>query len=149
MGVKAAPQTVVTLAVELARAAIVTVELAVLFLDRVRRMVRSDAVQRPVGQTFEDAHSIGLVNHVWSDAELNGRSFAQAIQDYARQFTPPNKAAKAVGHIKRAVQSGLESGFSEGLALERELQQRLFESDDAKEGLKANLEKRKPNFSGR
>ncbi len=99
--------------------------------------------------SFEDAHEIGLVNHVWSDAELNGRTFAQAIQEYARQFTPPNKAAKAVGHIKRAVQSGLESGFSEGLALERELQQRLFESDDAKEGLQANLEKRKPNFSGR
>jgi enoyl-CoA hydratase len=99
--------------------------------------------------SFEDARAIGLVNHVWNDADLNGRSFPQAIQDYAKQFTPPNKAAKAVGHIKRAVQSGLEAGFSEGLALERELQQRLFESDDAKEGLKANLEKRKPNFSGR
>jgi enoyl-CoA hydratase len=99
--------------------------------------------------SFEDAHAMGLVNQVWDDTALNGRSFAQAVQDYAKQFTPPNKAAKAVGHIKRAVQSGLESGFSEGLALERELQQRLFESDDAKEGLKANLEKRKPDFSGR
>jgi len=99
--------------------------------------------------SFEDAKAIGLVNHVWGDAELNGRTFATAIQDYAKQFTPPNKAAKAVGHIKRAVQSGLEAGFTEGLALERELQQRLFESDDAKEGLNANLEKRKPNFSGR
>jgi enoyl-CoA hydratase len=99
--------------------------------------------------SFEDAHAIGLVNHVWGEAELSGRAFAQAVQDYARQFTPPNKAARAVGHIKRAVQSGLESGFTEGLALERELQQRLFESDDAKEGLIASLEKRKPNFSGR
>ena len=99
--------------------------------------------------SFEDAHAIGLVNHVWSDADLNGRSFPQAIQEYAKQFTPPNKAAKAVGHIKRAVQSGLESGFAEGLALERELQQRLFESEDAKEGLNANLEKRPPKFSGR
>jgi enoyl-CoA hydratase/carnithine racemase len=99
--------------------------------------------------SFEDAHAMGLVNHVWDDAALHGRTFAQAIHDYATQFTPPNKAAKAVGHIKRAVQSGLESGFTEGLALERELQQRLFESDDAKEGLKANLEKRKPDFSGR
>jgi enoyl-CoA hydratase len=99
--------------------------------------------------TFEEAHAIGLVNHVWTDAELKGRSFSAAIQDYAKQFTPPNKAAKAVGHIKRAVQSGLESGFSEGLALERELQQRLFESDDAREGLNANLEKRPPKFSGR
>jgi enoyl-CoA hydratase/carnithine racemase len=99
--------------------------------------------------SFEEAQAIGLVNHVWGDADLNGRTFAQAVQEYARQFTPPHKAAKAVGHIKRAVQSGLESGFSEGLALERELQQRLFESDDAKEGLKANLEKRKADFSGR
>jgi enoyl-CoA hydratase len=99
--------------------------------------------------SFEEAKDIGLVNHVWGENDLNGRTFTQAIHEYATQFTPPNKAAKAVGHIKRAVQSGLESGFSEGLALERELQQRLFESDDAKEGLTANLEKRKPNFSGR
>ena len=99
--------------------------------------------------SFEDAKQIGLVNQVWSDSDLNGRSFADAVHDYAKQFTPPNKAAKAVGHIKRAVHSGLESGFSEGLALERELQQRLFESDDAREGLNASLEKRKPNFSGR
>jgi len=99
--------------------------------------------------SFEDAQAMGLVNHVWNDAALSGRTFAQAVQDYAQQFTPPNKAAKAVGHIKRAVQSGLESGFTEGLALERELQQRLFESDDAQEGLRANLDKRKPDFSGR
>ena len=99
--------------------------------------------------SFEDAHGIGLVNHVWGESELKGGSFAAAVQEYARQFTPPHKAAKAVGHIKRAVQSGLESGFAEGLALERELQQRLFESEDAKEGLKAHLEKRKPQFEGR
>jgi enoyl-CoA hydratase/carnithine racemase len=99
--------------------------------------------------TFEEAKEIGLVNHVWADADLNGRAFAQAIHDYATQFTPPSKAARAVGHIKRAVQSGLESSFAEGLALERELQQRLFDSDDAKEGLNAHLEKRPPKFSGR
>jgi enoyl-CoA hydratase/carnithine racemase len=99
--------------------------------------------------TFEEARAIGLVNHVWSDADLKGATFADASHEYAKQFTPPHKAAKAVGHIKRAVQSGLESSFAEGLALERELQQRLFESADAKEGLAANLEKRKPNFSGR
>ncbi len=99
--------------------------------------------------TFEAARDMGLVNHVWGEAELNGRSFAAAVHDYARQFTPPNKASKAVGHIKRAVQSGLEVGFHEGLALERELQQRLFESDDAREGIAANLEKRKADFHGR
>ena len=74
--------------------------------------------------------------------------FAGAVHDYAKQFTPPNKASKAVGRIKRAVQSGVEMSFGDGLALERELQQLLFESDDAREGIAANLEKRKPNFSG-
>ena len=89
--------------------------------------------------TFEEARAIGLVNHVWSDADLKGATFADASHEYAKQFTPPHKAAKAVGHIKRAVQSGLESSFAEGLALERELQQRLFESADAKEGLAAKM----------
>jgi len=99
--------------------------------------------------SFEEARDMGLINHVWGESDLNGRTFAQAVHDYAKQFTPPNKASKAVGHIKRAVQSGLEVGFHEGLALERELQQRLFESDDAREGIAANLEKRKPDFHGR
>ncbi len=99
--------------------------------------------------SFEDAHALGLVNEVWGDAELKGRSFRDAALDYAKQFTPPNAASKSVGLIKRAVQSGLEAGFQEGLALERELQQRLFESADAAEGLKANLEKRPPKFEGR
>jgi enoyl-CoA hydratase/carnithine racemase len=99
--------------------------------------------------SFEDALAWGLVNQVWGDAELAGRTFRDALIDYARQFTPPHRASKAVGHIKRAVQSGLEVGLAEGLALERELQQRLFESEDAKEGIAANLEKRKPQFHGR
>ncbi|MGH9200504.1 MAG: enoyl-CoA hydratase/isomerase family protein [Vicinamibacterales bacterium] len=99
--------------------------------------------------TFEQARTLGLVNYVWGEAELNGRTFEAAILEWAGQFVPPNRASKAVGHIKRAVQSGLEVGFSDALALERELQQRLFESDDAREGIAANLEKRKPEFTGR
>jgi enoyl-CoA hydratase/carnithine racemase len=99
--------------------------------------------------SFDEAHALGLVTEVWGDAELAGRSFRDAALDYAKQFTPPHAASKAVGHIKRAVQSGLEAGFHEGLALERELQQRLFETADAAEGLKANVEKRAPKFTGR
>ena len=53
-----------------------------------------------------------------------------------------------MGHIKRSVVSGLEMGFAEHLALERELQQQLFTSDDAKEGLAAFREKRPPEFKG-
>jgi enoyl-CoA hydratase/carnithine racemase len=98
--------------------------------------------------TMDEAHAIGLVTEVWDNSALAGRSFAQAILDYAKQFTPPAKASRAVGRIKRAVQSGVEAGFGEGLAVERELQQLLFQSDDAKEGISANLEKRKPKFKG-
>jgi enoyl-CoA hydratase/carnithine racemase len=69
--------------------------------------------------------------------------------DYAWSFCPPNKASKAVGRIKRAVQTGWEVPLESGLALERELQQQLFQSDDAREGLAAYNDKRKPEFTGK
>ena len=99
--------------------------------------------------SMDDAKAAGLINDVWGDDKLGGKSFREAILEYAAQFAPPNKASKAVGRIKRAVQSGLEAGFGEGLAMEREMQQLLFESSDAKEGIAANLEKRKPEFKGK
>jgi enoyl-CoA hydratase len=98
--------------------------------------------------SFDDALAIGLVTEVWDDARLEGRAFVDAVLAYAAQFTPPHKASGAVGRIKRAVQSGLDSGLAEGLALERELQQLLFQSEDAREGIRANVEKRPPVFKG-
>jgi enoyl-CoA hydratase/carnithine racemase len=47
------------------------------------------------------------------------------------------------------VQSGSEVSFSDALAIERELQQLCFQSDDAKEGIAAYQEKRKPTFKAR
>jgi enoyl-CoA hydratase/carnithine racemase len=93
---------------------------------------------------FERAVELGIVNRVF-DAD----GFEQAVHDFARTFCPPNRAAKAVGRIKRAVQSGAEVPFESGLAIERELQQQLFESGDAREGLDAYVGKRKPQFAGR
>jgi enoyl-CoA hydratase/carnithine racemase len=54
-----------------------------------------------------------------------------------------------VGNIKRAVQTGAELPLGEALAVERELQQLLFQSDDATEGLAAYNEKRKASFQGK
>jgi enoyl-CoA hydratase len=99
--------------------------------------------------SMDEAKTLGIVTDVWGEAELKKRSFNDAVIEYAKQFTPPNKASRAVGRMKRAVQSGAEAGFLEGLSIERELQQLLFQGDDAKEGIAANLEKRKPNFTGR
>ncbi|MGH9868762.1 MAG: enoyl-CoA hydratase/isomerase family protein [Candidatus Polarisedimenticolia bacterium] len=93
--------------------------------------------------TFEQGHASGLVSQI-----LDG-DFEAGVAEFARQFVPPGKASRAVGHIKRAVQSGLEMSFAEGLALERELQQRLFESEDAVEGIDASNQKRTPQFKGR
>jgi enoyl-CoA hydratase len=99
--------------------------------------------------SFDEAQALGIVHHVWGPDDLSGRSFRDAILDYARGFTPPRRASRAVGRIKRAVQSGTEAGFLEGLSLERELQQLLFQTEDAREGLEANLAKRKPEFRGK
>jgi len=96
---------------------------------------------------FEKGRDLGLVNQIF-DAET-GEQFIQRAMDYAHQFTTPNKAARAVGRIKRAVQTGAEIPFESALALERELQQQLFLSEDAKEGLDAYVNKRKPEFRGK
>jgi enoyl-CoA hydratase len=108
---------------------------------------RSRAIElMALGKTFdfEEAMALGLVDHI-----LEANQFENQVMEFARQFVPPAKAAKAVGRIKRAVQTGIELPFQDALALERELQQQLFESNDAAEGLAAYLEKRPPKFKGK
>jgi len=112
-----------------------------------RLLGKSKAIELMVtGKTFsfDEAKQIGLINEVF---EADG--FMNQVMEYARQFCPPNKAAKAVGRIKRAVQTGWEIPLEAGLALERENQQLLFESDDATEGLAAYIEKRPAKFTGK
>jgi enoyl-CoA hydratase/carnithine racemase len=94
--------------------------------------------------SVDEAKALGIVNELFDEAEWGAR-----VKEYAQRFVPPNKAAKAVGAIKRAVISGLEVPFESGLAIERELQQQLFLSDDAKEGISAYVDKRKPEFKGK
>src|ERR1044072_7595043 len=116
----------------------------------VRIIGKSQAIEMiATGQLFdfERGLALGIVNQIF-EAEILER-FAEMVQDYARQFTSPNKAAHAVGRIKRAVQAGSEIPFEQALALERELQQQLFQSEDAKEGLEPSVNKSKPEFKGR
>ena len=101
------------------------------------------------GRTFDydEAETLGIVDRQ-IDAPDEG-AFLDGVLEWARTFCPPGRAALSVGLIKRAVKSGLEVPLESGLALERELQQRLFTSRDAAEGVAAFVEKREARFEGR
>lgn len=115
---------------------------------RLSRMVgKSKAIELMVtggNMRFEQAMELGLVNEV-----LPSEDFMEQVLGKALGFCPPARASRAVGLIKRSVVSGLDMGLPEHLALERELQQRLFTGEDAKEGFAAFNEKRPPEFTGR
>ena len=96
---------------------------------------------------YEEARSLGLVDDVREAPDE--AAFVRSVLEFALAFCTPRRASMAVGAIKRAVQTGSEMAFQEALALERELQQQLFQSEDAKEGLGAYNQKRKPQFAGK
>jgi enoyl-CoA hydratase/carnithine racemase len=116
--------------------------------QRLSRLVgKSKAIELMVTgntYTFEEALEYGIINDIY-DRE----NFMENVMEYARQFCLPNKAAKAVGRIKRAVQTGWEIPMESALAVERENQQLLFQSEDAKEGLTAYVEKRPATFTAK
>ena len=96
--------------------------------------------------SFEESKEMDLVHDIYDSMSLD--EYRQDVLDYASRFTLPFAAAKAIGNIKRSVQSGLEIPLEYHLALERELQSDLFQSDDAKAGIKAYVEKQTPRFTG-
>ncbi|MBL92027.1 MAG: enoyl-CoA hydratase [Myxococcales bacterium] len=95
----------------------------------------------------QEALDKGIVSRVF-EAE-NVADFQRQALAMAQNLASPNQAALAGGLIKRSVQSGADLGLEQHLALERELQQRLFTSEDAKEGIRSFQEKRPPAFTGR
>ncbi len=97
--------------------------------------------------SFADAATRGLVNRVLEASSTE--DFGNQVREYAHTFCPPQAASLAVGRIKRAVLGGSDMALEQGLSLERELQTELFASADAKEGLLAYTQKRKPVFKSR
>jgi enoyl-CoA hydratase len=91
--------------------------------------------------TPQEALEIGLVNKVFPQAETREKTL-----EYARKIA--NSATYAVSNIKLAIMNGKEMPLNVAIRYEGELQNLLFRSEDAKEGLSAFLEKRKPNWQG-
>ena len=89
-----------------------------------------------------EAERIGLVNRVVPAGEL---------MTEARKLAPssPRQAPIAMRYILDAVNHGLEMPFAEGLRLEATLFGLVAATDDMREGTRAFLEKRKPEFTGR
>jgi enoyl-CoA hydratase len=96
---------------------------------------------------FARALELGLVDEVFEAP--SDEAFLELVLARVSKFLRPGHSSTAVGLIKRAVQTGAELPLEAGLALERELQMRLFTSEDAKEGLAAFTQKRKAHFEGR
>ena len=90
----------------------------------------------------QEAKEAGIVDELVPAAELQTRAVERA-RSYAQG---PSLAA---GMIKLATVQGYGRSLEQGLAIEREALIRLFRSDDAREGVKAFVEKRKPNYKGR
>jgi enoyl-CoA hydratase/carnithine racemase len=86
----------------------------------------------------EEARDLGVLNGLFgSDAD-----FEEHVAKLAAG--PP----LAIAAIKRAAHEGSQMSLDDGLALERELIEQLFRSQDAREGLSAFTEKRKAAFTG-
>ncbi len=90
----------------------------------------------------EEAFAFGLVNRVCEPARLLDEALAtgQAIAD---------NAPLSVRQAKRSIHYGLDMDLLTGYRFEIEAYNRLVDTDDRREGVRAFVEKRKPDFKGK
>ncbi len=89
-----------------------------------------------------EAHRLGLVNQVVPAEELD-----KAVDELVQKLL--SKSSVILGIIKLAVNKGIEMDLDRALFYEAECFGSAFGTEDSKEGAKAFLEKRKPEFKGR
>ncbi len=90
----------------------------------------------------EEAKALGLVSRV-----VPKEAYLSEAMKVANEVS--GKSPVAVRLAKMAVNKAFEMGLNDGLDFERELFYLLFASEDKMEGMKAFMEKRKPEFKGK
>jgi enoyl-CoA hydratase/carnithine racemase len=81
-----------------------------------------------------------------SELAAKGQALARSLQIAAQIATMPPLAVQS---IREAIRLGADVPLETGLALERRLFERMFDTQDQKEGMRAFLEKRAPEYRGR
>ncbi|NNE22249.1 MAG: enoyl-CoA hydratase [Rhizobiales bacterium] len=89
-----------------------------------------------------DASAMGLVSEVVADDQ----ALARALEIASRIARLPPIAAR---EIKRLVLSGVDKPLDDGLIDERRTFVSMFDTEDQKEGMRAFIEKRRPDFKGK
>jgi enoyl-CoA hydratase/carnithine racemase len=92
--------------------------------------------------TGEEARDIGLANYV-----LKGDQVLEKAWELAEEIA--SCAPVAVRMIKRTIRRGIQWDPRNSAEIDTLYQSRTFEMDDAREGIRALLENRKPVFKGR
>src|SRR3954468_21668185 len=88
-----------------------------------------------------EAHGLGILNRLFAAGEI-----AETTLEYATGLA--SGATAAIGEIKLTTYAGMEMKMADALARERAGIEKLFGTEDAREGLSAFAEKRRAEFKG-
>ena len=88
----------------------------------------------------DEAEKLGLISRI-----LPNDNFVNEVLKIAKNIS--KKSLPALKMAKAAVNGAYENNLSHGILFERKIFQSTFSLEDTKEGMKAFIEKREPNFS--
>ncbi len=93
--------------------------------------------------TAEEAYKMGIVEKLFDTPE---ELFEESLK-FAKMMA--KRAVVGIGCAKYAIYKGFNKDMTEALKIENDMFVKAFATEDAKEGFKAFIEKRKPEFKGK
>ncbi len=90
----------------------------------------------------EEAHRIGLANHVHSSDELEGKTMEIAQ-------TIATKSMNTLRVAKKTIRAALDNGMTEGVKIEADAFASLFDTEDQEIGVQAFINREEPVWKHR